>query len=36
VVDHFTAADAVRAMHGHVLAMAELTGVYSLNPALAA
>jgi Raf kinase inhibitor-like YbhB/YbcL family protein len=32
---HFTAADALRSMHGHVLATAELTGVYSLNPALA-
>ncbi|MBK9656846.1 MAG: YbhB/YbcL family Raf kinase inhibitor-like protein [Rhodanobacteraceae bacterium] len=31
---HFTAADALRAMHGHVLAMAELTGTYTLNPAL--
>ncbi len=35
VADPFTAADAVRAMHGHVLAMAELTGTYALNPAVA-
>jgi Raf kinase inhibitor-like YbhB/YbcL family protein len=36
VSGHFSVADALRAMHGHVLGMAELTGVYSLNPALAA
>lgn len=31
---HFSAADALRAMQGHVLAMAELTGTYTLNPAV--
>ena len=31
----FTAADAYRAMHGHVLAEATLHGTYTLNPALA-
>ena len=31
----FTAADVVRAMAGHVLDQASLTGIYSLNPALA-
>lgn len=31
----FTAADAYRAMHGHVLAEAALHGTYTLNPALA-
>jgi len=30
----FTAADAYRAMHGHVLAEATLHGTYTLNPAL--
>ncbi|EKT4448439.1 TPA: YbhB/YbcL family Raf kinase inhibitor-like protein [Stenotrophomonas maltophilia] len=30
----FTAADAYRAMHGHVLAEAALHGTYTLNPAL--
>ena len=30
----FTAADALRAMHGHVLAEATLYGTYSLNPRL--
>lgn len=34
VAEHFTAADALRAMHGHVLAMAQLTGTYTLNKAL--
>ncbi len=29
----FTAADALRAMQGHVLAEASLHGTYSLNPA---
>ena len=31
----FTAADLQKAMHGHVLAEAELTGTYTLNPAVA-
>jgi hypothetical protein len=31
----FSAADALGAMHGHVLAMAEVTGTYALNPAVA-
>lgn len=31
---HFSATDALAAMHGHVLAMAQLTGTYTLNPAL--
>lgn len=31
----FTAADALKAMAGHVLGEAKLTGVYSLNPAVA-
>ncbi len=31
----FTAADVLRAMHGHVLAEAALHGTYTLNPALA-
>lgn len=35
VGEHFGAADALRAMQGHVLAMAELTGIYALNPAVA-
>ena len=34
VAAHFTAADALRAMHGHVLAMAQLTGTYTLNSAV--
>lgn len=34
VAEHFTAADALRAMHGHVLAMAQLTGTYTLNSAV--
>ncbi len=34
VAPHFTAADALRAMHGHVLAMAQLTGTYTLNKVL--
>ena len=33
--ERFTAADAYRAMHGHVLAEAALHGTYTLNPALA-
>ncbi|MGX9190067.1 YbhB/YbcL family Raf kinase inhibitor-like protein [Stenotrophomonas sp. Ker107b] len=33
--DPFTAADVLRAMHGHVLAEASLHGTYTLNPALA-
>lgn len=32
--DDFTAADAYRAMHGHVLAEAAIHGTYTLNPAL--
>jgi len=32
--DDFTAADAHRAMHGHVLAEAAIHGSYTLNPAL--
>ena len=35
VPDRFTAADAFRAMHGHVLGEAALYGTYSLNPAVA-
>ncbi|HET6434741.1 MAG TPA: YbhB/YbcL family Raf kinase inhibitor-like protein [Xanthomonadaceae bacterium] len=35
VADRFTAADAFRAMHGHVLGEAALYGTYSLNPAVA-
>lgn len=31
----FTGADVLRAMQGHVLAQASLTGIYTLNPALA-
>jgi Raf kinase inhibitor-like YbhB/YbcL family protein len=31
----FTAADVLRAMHGHVLAEASVYGTYTLNPALA-
>ena len=31
----FTAADALRAMQGHVLAEASLHGMYSLNPKIA-
>jgi len=34
--DPFTAADALKAMEGHVLAQAEITGTYSLNPAVKA
>jgi len=33
--ERFTAADALRAMHGHVLAEAAIHGTYSLNPAVA-
>ena len=33
--ERFTASDAYRAMHGHVLAEAALHGTYTLNPALA-
>ncbi|MES2130678.1 MAG: YbhB/YbcL family Raf kinase inhibitor-like protein [Pseudomonadota bacterium] len=32
----FTGPDARRAIHGHILDEAQITGVYSLNPALAA
>lgn len=32
--ERFTAADALRAMHGHVLAEAAIYGTYSLNPAV--
>ena len=35
VPDRFTAADALRAMQGHVLAEAAVHGTYSLNPSLA-
>lgn len=35
VPDRFTAADALRAMQGHVLAEAAVHGHYTLNPALA-
>jgi Raf kinase inhibitor-like YbhB/YbcL family protein len=35
VGNRFTAADAFRAMHGHVLGEAALYGTYSLNPAVA-
>ncbi|AHV91849.1 phosphatidylethanolamine-binding family protein [Bordetella holmesii ATCC 51541] len=31
----FTGADALKAMQGHVLAQAAVTGTYTLNPALA-
>jgi Raf kinase inhibitor-like YbhB/YbcL family protein len=34
VAGRFTAADVLAAIDGHVLAEAELTGVYSLNPAV--
>lgn len=30
----FSAAEALAAMHGHVMAMAQLTGTYTLNPAV--
>ncbi|MGV8959740.1 MAG: YbhB/YbcL family Raf kinase inhibitor-like protein [Stenotrophomonas sp.] len=33
--ERFTAADVLRAMHGHVLAEAAIHGTYTLNPALA-
>ncbi|HSR65911.1 MAG TPA: YbhB/YbcL family Raf kinase inhibitor-like protein, partial [Xanthomonadaceae bacterium] len=32
--ERFTAADVLRAMHGHVLGEAALYGTYSLNPAV--
>lgn len=36
VSGNFTAADALKAMEGHVLASAKLTGSYTLNPSLRA